>query len=124
VVLANGSENFTMSESEEFENLFVQKNLVQLGDKEVKYMSSLYDYDRQENTGFYIVACKDYDDSIHIYKSNDLEYHLSIPRTIQPGSVNVFDLHYDDGIIHLISVKDDEFYVDFLNENQLLARLL
>ena len=33
VVLANGQENFTISESEEIENMFIQKNLVQLGDK-------------------------------------------------------------------------------------------
>ena len=46
VVLANGTENFTMSESEDIETLFVQQNLAQLGDKDVKYISTIYDYDR------------------------------------------------------------------------------
>lgn len=93
VVLANGQENFTISESEEVENMFVQKNMVQLGDKEIKFISSIYDYEKNENQGFFIVACKDYDEFLHVFKSNDHSYHYKIPRVIQPGSIEVFDIH-------------------------------
>jgi len=82
VVLANGAENFTMSESEEVENLFIQKTLMQLGDKEVKFISKIDDHDASENTGFYIAACKEYDEFLHVFKSDDLTFHLTVPRNL------------------------------------------
>jgi hypothetical protein len=82
VVLANGAENFTMSESEEVENLFIQKTLMQLGDKEVKFISKIDDHDAGENTGFYIAACKEYDEYLHVFKSDDPTFHLTVPRNL------------------------------------------
>lgn len=68
------------------------------------------------------MACKDYDEYLHIYKSNDSSYHNKIPRVIQPGSVEVFDLHYENGVFKLLSLIDDEFYIDQINVDQVDKR--
>ena len=86
--------------------------MVQLGDKEIKFISSIYDYDKDENEGFFIVACKDYDEFLHVFKSNDFSYHYKIPRVIQPDSIEVFDIHSDDEVVKLLSLKDDQFNID------------
>ena len=59
-------------------------------------MDQTIDTESDTTPGFFIVACKEYDEFLHVYKSNDLKFHLTIPRNIQPGSIEVFDLHQDE----------------------------
>ena len=42
---------------------------------------------------FYFICCSDYDQDLDIMTSNQEIYKVSINREIEPGVVNIFDVH-------------------------------
>jgi hypothetical protein len=61
----------------------------------------------------YLVASNDYDQCFHIFKAYDYEFHLKIPRGIQPNILKFFDMNVsEDGLMRILSMKDDEFLID------------
>ena len=75
----------------------IKKNLNQLGDGIVHYISN---YTHTEGTAnpdvesIYIVASKEYDQTLHIYDSEDFTYDLKISRVVSPNTVRILDFHY------------------------------
>jgi hypothetical protein len=70
----------------------------------------------QEGFTCYLVASSDYDDSLHIYKADDIDYYFRLPRDVQPHIINVFDICFDnsDNLL-ILSMRDDEFIIDQIN---------
>jgi len=61
----------------------------------------------------YLVASNDYDQNFHIFKAYDHDFHLKIPRGIQPNILKFFDMNVsEDGLMRILSMKDDEFLID------------
>ena len=85
-MLINGKENFIMSRlGGVSEDMIVKKNLNQVGDGIVHYIS---EYTHTEGTSnpdvesIFIVASKEYDQYIHIYDSEDFTFDLVIDRVV------------------------------------------
>ena len=95
-----------------------QRKLTQIGEKKIKYI--LKDKCKQhDNFSYYIFACSDYDRCLHIFKSDDLDYHVSIKRNIQPDIITIFDsVRTSSGAIKVLSNLDDEFIIDQVIDNQ------
>lgn len=66
-----------------------------------------------ENSNCYLFACDDYDDSLHVYRADDVDFHLKIKRDILPNIIKVFDfIVTGQGELKALSLKDDEFIID------------
>jgi hypothetical protein len=93
-----------------------QKKLTQIGEKKIRYI--LKDKGNSNgNYGYFIFACGDYDRNLHIFKSNDLDFHISVKRNIQPGTITIFDaVRGANGTIKILSNLDDEFIIDQIKE--------
>lgn len=66
-----------------------------------------------ENSNCYLFACDDYDDSLHVYRADDVDFHLKIKRDILPNIIKVFDLIVtSQKELKALSLKDDEFIID------------
>ena len=65
------------------QNLGTQQsnNIVQIGNKNVHH---IYLDRNSDEAGCYLVACNEYDKNLHLYRAFTPEYHLEIPRTVQP----------------------------------------
>ena len=83
--------------------------LTQLGTKKIIFMS----LEKYKGFTCYLVASNEYDDELHIFQADDIDYNFSIPRDVQPDIITVFDLCFDQkGAIKMLSMRDDEFYID------------
>ena len=61
----------------------------------------------------YLIASNDYDDELHVFRADDIDFNFTIPRDVQPNIIQVFDLCFDkDGALRMLSMRDDEFYID------------
>ena len=68
------------------------------------------------------MCCKEYDRDLDIFCSFNDKFKVSIPRSIEPGIINVFDVFQEDiddegygSVMHVLSLRDEEFYVDNVN---------
>ena len=65
------------------------------------------------NSNCYLYACDEYDESLHVYKADDVDFHLKIKRDILPNIIKVFDfIETEQGELKSLSLKDDEFIID------------
>lgn len=108
VVFVNDKEQFTISMNEKGTN---QMKLTQLGSKKIQFIVQ----DKRSNSHFncFLFACNDYDEYLHVFKADDIEFHLKISRNIQPNIIRVFDVIVtDNSSMKVLSLKDDEFIID------------
>lgn len=132
-VLVNKAENYILElETEEDDDEQPEDNKYQkyhqrvmgwLKGKSVKkiekeqYITTEY----TESSRFYFVCCKDYDEELDFYRSDDEDFKVSVARSIEPGVINVYDLYAftdtDDGELRLIclSLRDEDFFFDTVN---------
>jgi hypothetical protein len=75
----------------------LQKNLPQLRNKIVRFISS-----SEDGSEFYFVACHDYDTCLEIQSTSDTNFELIIPRSVEPGIIKIFDM-----MIKYEEVNDD-----------------
>lgn len=67
----------------------------------------------KSNFNCYLFACNDYDEYLHVFKADDIDFHLKILRNIQPNIIRVFDVIVtDNNSMKILSLKDDEFIID------------
>ena len=65
------------------------------------------------NSDCYLFACNDYDQDLHVYKANDIDFQLKIKRDIQPNIIKIFDfIETQQGEMKSLSNNDDEFIID------------
>ena len=116
-MFVNGDEQFVITMFE-YSDEINQKRLTQIGEKKIRYI--LKDKGNSNgNYGYYIFACGDYDRYLHIFKSNDLDFRLSIKRNIQPGTITIFDAVPEaNGTLKILSNLDDEFIIDQIKEDK------
>ena len=85
--------------------------LTQIGSKQIKFVSM--DKYTTANSNCYLYACDEYDESLHVYKADDIDFHLKIKRDILPNIIKVFDfIETEQGELKSLSLKDDEFIID------------
>ena len=112
-VLVNKTENYLLSTGSD--GLWHQHSLSWLRGREIrKIYSNISD--------FIFVCCKEYDRDLDIFCSFNDKFKVSIPRSIEPGIINVFDVFQEDiddegygSVMHVLSLRDEEFYVDNVN---------
>lgn len=126
-VLVNKSENYLLTQSDD--HMYHQTSISWLQDKQVRQIYS-------HKSLFLFVCCKEYDRALAIMSSSNDQFKISIPRSIEPGIITVFDVHIevqeddnnqnDEGLgkrMQILSVRDEEFYVDNVNPQAALAKL-
>ena len=59
--------------------------LTQIGSKKIKYVHM--DKYNTDNSNCYMFACDDYDDNLHVFRANNIDFHLKIKRDILPNIV-------------------------------------
>lgn len=85
--------------------------LTQIKTKQIKFVHM--DKYILSNSNCYLFACDEYDDSLHVYKADDIDFHLKIKRDILPNIIKVFDfIETETGELKSLSLKDDEFIID------------
>lgn len=84
-----------------------QINLTQVGNKKINYIAR-----ETRQGGFFLFACNDFDEGLHIFKSDDIDFHCTIKRNIQPNIIKIFDVHYQGQKMQILSLYDDEFIID------------
>jgi hypothetical protein len=89
--------------------------LTQIGSKHIKFVSM--DKYTTTNANCYLFACDEYDENLHVYKADDVDFHLKIKRDILPNIIKVFDfIETEQGELKSLSLKDDEFIIDQAHE--------
>ena len=88
VIFCNGDENFLI---EKINGITLQKNLPNLRGKIVRFLSCA---DAKE---FFFVACHDYDTCLEIQSTSDHNFKLTIPRSVEPGIIKIFDIDINEG---------------------------
>jgi hypothetical protein len=63
--------------------------LTQIGTRKIKFVH--VDKYTTGNANCYLFACNDYDDALHVYKADKVDYHLRIKRDILPNIIKIFD---------------------------------
>jgi hypothetical protein len=62
--------------------------------------------------GFFLFACNDFDEGLHIFKSNNIDFHCVIKRNVLPNIIKIFDVQYKENKLQILSNYDDEFIID------------
>ena len=64
-----------------------------------------------------MVTSKDYDRDIDVLSSNDLDFNISVKRSIEPGVLSVYDTNIDTKLGHLkiLSRIGDILYIDTMD---------
>ena len=71
-----------------------------------------------DGDNFYLVTSKDYDRDIDVLSSNDEKFNISVKRSIEPGTLSVYDSIVDrNGKNHLkiLSRIGDVLYIDTMD---------
>ena len=130
-VLVNKSENYLLTRTPE-DGLYHQNSISWLQDKQVRKIYSyggLRDGDKLQRetddkalgANFLFVCCKEYGKSLTIMSYPNDQFKIPIARSIEPGVITVFDVYQRGGIdeegceLQILSVRDDEFYVDVVH---------
>lgn len=72
---------------EKRDGVTLQKNLPQLRNKIVRFIACTPD-----GSEFYFVACHDYDTHLEIQSTSDINFEITIPRSVEPGIIKIFDI--------------------------------
>ena len=82
--------------------------LTQIGNKQIKFVHM--DKYTTDNSNCYLFACDDYDEYLHVFRADDIDFHLKIKRDILPNIIKVFDLIVtEQNELKSLSLMDDEF---------------
>jgi hypothetical protein len=74
---------------------------------------SLKKYSSSSQFTCYLIASNDYDDELHVFRADDIDFTFNIVRDVQPNIIKVFDFMFDDeGYMKMLSMRDDEFIID------------
>lgn len=79
-----------------------------------------------DGSEFYFVACHDYDTGLEIQTTSDINFELTIPRSVEPGIIKIFDIYINSeenlekdmrkssltNHVSLLSLKDDDTVYD------------
>ena len=82
-----------------------------MGQKKIKYILENPN-ETESGFSFYLIACSSYDEYLHVYKSDDINFHIMINRKIQPDIITVFNAILDGNSLRILSLIEDEFVVD------------
>lgn len=134
IVFVNQFENFEIIDMGTY---YIQRNLNQLNEKCVRYISY-----SQEHDGFYFVAHHSYDHKLDVDHSSRIDFEVDFEREIEPGIIQIFDfslknlgklpsicndqgntINYDimenmndkRKELRMLSLRDQEFLVDVAN---------
>ena len=116
VVITNGKENFTIERLGGADEHCLRKSINQIGDKQIYHISDSYKtfstVSNQYYESFYLVASDKFDDEIHIFNSHNINFHDSVKRSVQPDSLIVFDLVFQNNGLQMLTLNDGEFMLD------------
>ena len=103
VIFSNGREHYTLNGRN-------QENFPHIKDKYLRDVVSQED-------NFFLVTSKDYDRDIDVLSSNDLDFNISVKRSIEPGILSVYDTNIDTKLGHLkiLSRIGDILYIDTMD---------